>query len=748
MNRFVLVLGILFFLIFFVPVESSIADFTGSIAQQIPVNAGSSFYVRKIDSIWDENQQAWYYYYELMNAGGTQTGYICKFDYNFTVLLDGCDNVYTTTIDGGGKLIDWNTTHIVVYFPDGTNIRRSFFTKNDLTKTTSTVVTSTESESSVTSDGTFVYQNTTSPTAEFGITFCSATGDCADLFINANHFIDANKKYPRNLNWIYVPDTEEYYLFYTVSNGTDATGINYDKAYHSIYDANQDDTISGNQPKYLGYFQISTEDVMTNFMNSYYFSGTYWARIEGSLYAKYINGWIYWTYRSKEDNNQTLYFESIEPISTKSNQWLHLIKSSGQHINLTNYDNRLCQNLDNVCNTTAQSYSFDYIPSKNEWWVFYHQYNMTPTPTTSSTSGKGLNLMALKSYAICLCSDWINVSSCGYYISNQQKQIRVCNPDNCQVEDQYVDCTEPSPTLNQKKESSCDVCSTGKKKPQDIPESKCSISITIPDNATNIISNATWSISVSTPFSFTSEDLPNFYRLIVCNPTENCFDQEYYCSQLNVSQTWDYNNYYSGQIATAEFGISQASACKQVRRFLADIGWTEYSVSGQLCLYYNKTCGGWVCTSSGLNDYLQQENSDCSREPINATNICINGCENGRCLSESESKEGKSDLEQIAINIGSPVGQIFSFALTGMDAMFLSPDLKLLGAFIFTTAISLGIALLTKKKEGVSIGLIAGLFMTFFFMSRGYIPLWIGVLLAIPEIGFIILLLIPTSKVK
>jgi len=171
---------------------------------------------------------------------------------------------------------------------------------------------------------------------------------------------------------------------------------------------------------------------------------------------------------------------------------------------------------------------------------------------------------------------------------------------------------------------------------------------------------------------------------------------------------------------------------------LADIGWSKYTVYGQLCINYNVTCGGWICASTGLNDYLQYENPDCSREPINSSNIYINGCENNQCLTEPSQTQQQENIGQ---SIGSPVGSLISMSLISMDAMFTSSDSKIVGATIITLCVGIGITLIFKSEKGIIFGIISMLPIFFFFAIRGYYPIWITLLVAIPSVAFIVVLL-------
>jgi hypothetical protein len=229
--------------------KSTIVDLTGSAAIQVPIDTPTTNWVRISQFIWDEDISAWFGIYSDSTTSGDT--YICKFDYTFNTLLQNCQNVYTEAIPTGSSLINYNTTHMLVIFTSGGLIKNSWFTKADLTKKTESKTANGIVGLTAAVDGTIVQQNISS-TYCMQICYNYIGSGCSNLFIPANHCNSAYKQWPRNLQWLYIPNTEQYYLFYTVSNSTSDA---YDKAYLVIYDANQDDAIYGNQPK--RYYHLS-----------------------------------------------------------------------------------------------------------------------------------------------------------------------------------------------------------------------------------------------------------------------------------------------------------------------------------------------------------------------------------------------------------------------------------------------------------------------------------------------------------
>jgi len=740
MNKFGLLLGMaIFSLLFLTSVKANLLNLTGQSPTTIYEDGDYSNAVwhRSIHSTFDANLNKWFL--GIHTSGGNY--YISKWDYNLTQKELGWTQVGTSVnVKIGSKMMDYNTTDLVIYWFEAIKtLNRSFVNKNTLTVTydrfLNTVFTALGDYMGigVADDYTVAYLNQTGGSGySQKLIFIDPDGDNKTALCPICSVGNVS-----DLDLVAIPEYNEYWLFARVGsvgkvNETCSKAVVSRYYYNSVNNRYETKGL-------FDYATISTQCVLD--VASHQQGGTAPSYIiEGTMDVKRMGKFIYVITKEIKDKttdwNNTVWLYAIDIDNYVNTN--NIVRTEEVH-DLEDYDSNLNAKLG------IEGLGLGYNSIQNTFVLFYQRFNSTITRAQGSISYHDYSLSSIFS---CGCSVWVNTGSCGTYIEGFQKQTRVCAPEQCTQESQYVDCTIGLPTITEKKETFCDVCTTGKKIPQNTPQAKCSISKEIPANAKNILSNATWTLSVKIPFSFTSEDMPNWYRLVVCNPRENCFDQEYYCNQNNITATWNYNNYQAGQIANAEFGISQASSCKLVRKFIVDIGWSEYTIDGQLCLYYNVSCGGWVCTTEGFNEYLQYENSDCSREPINASNFCQFGCENSECLSQANAKEGQSDLEQTAKNIAQPVGQIFSFALTGLDAMFPTSDLKILGAFVFTVSITLGISLLTRKKEGVAIGLVAGLFMLFFFMIRSYIPLWIGVLIAIPEIGFIILLIVPTSKVK
>lgn len=737
----------IFFLLFAIPVKSTIMDFSGSTVQQVNVDKSYNYWVHSTNAIWDNNYNAFYYYYSYTtdtNGLGITYSYICKFDNTFLTLLDGCDALGNSDITYPTKSItDYNSTHLLYIWKDASgspsSLKKTYISKQDLSQSTSTLYNlATGSQNipydiSIASDGTYVYTNVS--TMYYGIYFSYSNGTKAPLFINGLHFNPTLKQYPRNFNWIYIPEIEEYYLFYSVSNYSDSNP-RYDKAFLSIYDATHDDSIVGSQPKFLGWFQISTEDVITNNINSYYQSSSQYPLMdEGSLYAKYINGWIYWTYRSKQSNNNTLYFEVIDPMGTKNNNWLHLIKGGGQFINLTIYDNNLCENIGTGCNASAQSLAFEYVSSTNKWWLFYHEYDITKQVTSSSIPLAGYKLMALTSYASCLCSDWVNESSCGSYISGVQKQIRVCNPLNCNATEQYVDCTEEAPTVSYKHITPlCSVCSPKSQIQQASSQGylipsvdgsvSCSMSYNIPINATNITTKTILSLSVEKTLLGSVPD--NNYTAIICNPliSGNCNNTAFSCrNDLNLSYSNIYNSYLAGQTATSSISVTDVGLCSGSWLNIG-FGWTRYWVNGQLCIGYDQLCGGWKCTYVGNQPFEVMEKIDCNQNETTLKSCGSFGCDesSGRC--------------KLSVIPGSNLqgNDMFTIFFSGVASTF-SPIALTFLSILLTGVFAVVGTVETKRWE---IGGIISMGILLFFSIIGWIPSFV-VILWILSIGIIMM---------
>lgn len=722
MNKFVLALVLLLFLMSFTTVKAiQIFNVTGQTSNILNTNQATGL-VAKQSMFCDLNYC--YHFYSSRNgdSGSQNEVYASKWlrnsTYPFSTILNSNVLLRVNPTGMTFDIWDYDSEKTYMILKNGTDYLKKYWVyKENLTLVEDTDIIPRYL-------GTAIFEMEID-TSDFSL-FYANQSNIRKLYYTTGYINSSIMSYynrPSSINAIYIPEIQETYLFFINGSGNYGELNPYAVAYLYRLDNNYN---------VITYYSISTGSIAfkSNYASSWGYEPT------SSLYAYYQDGIVYFALRqyrtSTNDNNNTWYVNAIDPIKTNEQNELIYSGGSGQYIDLSLYDSWLGNKTYFTDNQSSSlSFYYDNNIGKEQWYILYQRQVAT------STYG-GKEIIFLQTYKSCICSEWINVSYCGMYMPNTQYQMRTCTPYQCDNIGQYVDCVEPPPSINQKKGSQCVVCTTGEKKPQDTPQAKCSVSIEVPTNATNIKSNATWSIGVSSPFSFTSQDLPNYYRLIVCNPTENCFDQEYYCSQINVSQTWDYNNYQAGQIATSEFGIDQASSCKQVRKFLVDIGWSEYTVYGQLCLNYNVSCGGWICTSIGLNDYLQYENPDCSRETINSSNICINGCENNICLSEPSIPKQQ---ENIAQSIGAPVGSLISMSLISMDSMFTSSDSKIVGATIITLCVGIGVTLIFKSKEGLIFGIISMLPMFFFFAVRGYYPIWIVLLVAIPSVAFIIVLM-------
>jgi len=492
MRKYHLLLGLAFFLLLISPVKSATLNFTESALVELPVDTATNYFTWQTKPYFDVSEQQWYYLYELGTSGGASTPYMCIFDSNLTTLVDGCDAQSGTAIyQKGIDFVNENSTHFWEIMNDDGNIEQHFVSKTDLTQTaiqSYSVTANTQTDISATSykNNTFVFKHNTANQVNFSY----SNGTSTQLFVNALH------TRPMDLNWVYVPETDEYYLFY----------VNDTRIFLSIYDASIDDNVyDGWQPNFRGFFNIiPSGDYVYNEENRFgsQFSSNN-AKAQGNLYAKYINGFVYWIARIRTAGqgygNNTLYFEAIDPVGTRDHSWLHLVKGSGEYINLTAYDNQLQESKDNGNYNSSQSISFDFRPDINQWYIFYHRYNRT-NAVSSTTSGWGYELMVLKSASECRCSDWVNASSCGKYVSGKQKQIRNCNPDMCDDETQYIDCVEPIPTIKYKLITKCEMCNPATKldPPQQLyagehGSANCQVYVDIPENVTNVTSTAYWS---------------------------------------------------------------------------------------------------------------------------------------------------------------------------------------------------------------------------------------------------------------
>jgi len=522
MRKYHLLLGLAFFLLLISPVKSATLNFTEYTLTEIPVSVTPNFFTYGQEIYWDTARQEWYYMYHLGTSGGGGVSYICRFDDDFSTVMDGCDAVDSGTTRYS-HFIDYNSTHLKsISISGGANHLLKYISKIDLAQTTFQTNADAGFDLRLTNDD---YKNNTYVFGD-GVTtsevyFSFSNGTSAELFIHSIH------SRPTDLNWIYVPETDQYYLFY--ANYSSSLGSGCAEAHTIIYDASSDYSgLSGWQPNPIRTFQISTGCLPTNEptgAEEYLGNANY---PQGFLYAKYINGFIYWMARQREsgDSNHTLYFEAIDPVGTKNHGHLYLVKGSGEKIDLTTYDTHLYNPSNVTYPNSSQGISFEYDKNNDQWWIFYHRYNYSDK-VSSTSEDYGYELMALTTASECRCSDWVNASSCGKYISGKQKQIRNCNPDMCDIEVNYTDCVEPVPTIKYKLITKCEMCNPATKldPPQQLyagehGSANCQVYVDIPENVTNVTSTAYWSVYAEKELLFGLIDISpeNNFTASMCNP--------------------------------------------------------------------------------------------------------------------------------------------------------------------------------------------------------------------------------------
>lgn len=628
MKKVAIFSSLFFFFLMVGIVRGATLNFTTYNLTEIPIDTSTAHWIYDTKAIWDTNEQEWH----LIYNGIIRIPYMCRFDDDFSTLMDGCDSMIpeANSINRGIDMYDYNRTHLMLISDDGQTggdeeVYIHYIKKLDLSKTQFSKSADIDEgdkrdlKFSSNDNNSFVFFDHVGEHQ-----FCFNNGTCAEIFVNSIHAL------PTDLQWVYVPDTDEYYMFY-VQNETDGMTA---KAYLNIYDASKDDEgLAGYQPDFKGWFQVSIGDIIPNEPTpacQQCWMGTAKAP-QGSIFAKYINGFVYWSGRtriaSQGNSNQTYYFEAIDPVGTKEHSWLHLIKGSAEYINLTAYDSHLCevQNwTEGACTNSSQGLSFEYVEEDDQWWFFYHRYNYSDT-VSSSSDGYGYELMALTTASECRCSDWYNVSSCGDYISGKQKQMRSCNPNYCDDESQYIDCTEITPTIKYRLITKCVLCNPATKlpttEPQQLYASKhgsadCQVYIDIPENVTNITSTAFWTIFARKRKLLGIDLTPdNNFTASICNPLVegNCQEESKSCkNDYNHTFSLDYDSYTPGQQASADFTISGLTACHS-----GGWGWDEYFMSGDLCVYWSRVCGGYHCKRIGTKWYEELEDAECN--PINST---------------------------------------------------------------------------------------------------------------------------------
>lgn len=279
-----------------------------------------------------------------------------------------------------------------------------------------------------------------------------------------------------------------------------------------------------------------------------------------------------------------------------------------------------------------------------------NRYMMTPYLTMDSNGVFNLfyqwrddsnyNVKASVDYGDCTCGDWIAQDDCS---GTYQKHTRVCYPTGCEDNTTYWEETDYCGILyneslgiyNQQTELYVyqTQCETDW---ENVGEGTVSCSpnpIQIPAGCTapNVTLEAV-------PLFDGSACANGNYHLTTCNPSHDCFNQNYSCQQLNVSQQDLYTAYISGQYATGKATLSVDNLCKCHWLFW-NYGLTQFKLVASLNLVCAVPCvEEWVCINE---DYTALKRVDCSQTNVT---YCQYGCD--ETSGECHTLTGEGDSSQ------------------------------------------------------------------------------------------------------
>lgn len=231
----------------------------------------------------------------------------------------------------------------------------------------------------------------------------------------------------------------------------------------------------------------------------------------------------------------------------------------------------------------------------------------------------------------CFCSVWVNTTTC---VEDRILQTRNCHPDLCDDEDEerYVESiycqkefnrtqgiyTQRTETFQDQSSCETDWFDVGSGIAECYP-----LPLEIPIDCVNI---HTWIEAIPVFDAFNDKGCSEgLYHLTTCNPTYECFNQNYTCEQMNVSQKDYHYGYTIGDTATAKASLSVDNACRCEWAFW-DYGIKRFKLRASLYLRCDRPCQEeWICINT---EYKALKHIDCS---ISNTTLCEYGCSNGIC---------------------------------------------------------------------------------------------------------------------
>jgi hypothetical protein len=372
----------------------------------------------------------------------------------------------------------------------------------------------------------------------------------------------------------------------------------------------------------------------------------------------------------------------------------------------------------------------------NKFWMFFETINLID----SSHHG----LYALPTYFSCSCSAWTDY----HCVPNQPYMVqkRLCIPYGCNGETQTVYSeTCYNQTINPEPQNETETI-----------ESSCSISnlkggcnstycsIKIPDDCIQNTAQVTlfgYQSLDSLPLialgcggnHFLGVNMPSYSSDSV-NVTASCSN----FNQWNATINSVAYIYQAGQTATGKITGCVDDSCVSLGALTHCLN--SWGLHGKIKVECLHPCTEHYYCKDDMNSALK--GIDCQEK--NSTG-CDYGCDYSTGLCKDQTSEQQN--EDVAKNIATPIGSFINLGWSSLGLIFPSAELKILGGLVISTLTGLLIVMFVGKDKGEKVSAIIGVIalglsmgLLFLFSWKGWLPFWISVMIAIPEVAFIVLM--------
>lgn len=325
----------------------------------------------------------------------------------------------------------------------------------------------------------------------------------------------------------------------------------------------------------------------------------------------------------------------------------------------------------------------------------------------------------------CVCGVWVDTTTCD---EDLLLQTRTCNPDTCETEseERYIESeycekeynrSQGIYTQNYETWYTQDSCETDWVRVGEGVAECSPPPLTIEPNCINVSS----SIEVvpefdmyHTVYGYSDGCSVGNYHVTSCNPSHDCFEQNYTCQQLNISQNDYYFSYTSGDVVTGKGIMYVDNVCK-CKYGLFNFGIREFKIRVSSNVQCQIACENeWVCVNE---DYEGLKQIDCSQTNVT---FCDYGCNpnDGRCWeSENAMIEGTTDRLPDDGNAFNKFVNFFVHPTT--TEKFIQ---GVVGSALIGVILASVIGGLTHKGENATVGFIVGLGLGWIlFTFGGYI---------------------------